>query len=573
MTFKFVLTRNDLADLLGVPLRKLTHVLYVAKVESYYQTFEVPKQKGGTRKICAPTGDLKQIQEKLYNLLSEHQQVVMQLNHTKSNISHGFERGKGIITNAEVHRNKRFVINIDLENFFDSFHFGRVCGFFEKNMNFQLPYEVAIIIAQLSCFKGRLPQGAPTSPIITNYICQILDVRISKLSKKYHLDYTRYADDLSFSTNDKRFIDRWDSFYSELSKEIEKAGFKINEQKTSIRYRDSRQIVTGLITNKKLSVDRRYYRQVRAMANTLYRKGEYVSNGVISSLGQLEGMFSFIDQLDKYNHRRDVTSPHSVYYLNGRERQYQKFLFYRYFFVHENPLIVTEGKTDIKYIKAALKSLYNEYPQLIEKKSDGSFRFKVQFLKRTKRLRYFFGFGQDGADAMKNLYNFFADKNPKCPNYHDIFGRICNKQATNPVIFIFDNEIANKSKPISSFMAHSNVFPKNRDLLKDKLWIKVIEGANLYLVTNPLVREKTECEIEDLFDDSVRGHIIAGKTFSPKDNADSAVHYGKEIFANYILSEYKSISFNEFRPLLNSIVASINDYETADESPSLVSNC
>lgn len=67
MNFKFVFTRNDLADSLGIPLRKLTHILYVAKVESYYKTFEIPKRSGGIKKICAPTGDLKQIQEKLYN--------------------------------------------------------------------------------------------------------------------------------------------------------------------------------------------------------------------------------------------------------------------------------------------------------------------------------------------------------------------------------------------------------------------------------------------------------------------------------------------------------------------------
>lgn len=80
---------------------------------------------------------------------------------------------------------------MDLENFFDSFHFGRVRGYFQKNNYYKLPFEVATIIAQLTCFHGKLPQGAPTSPIITNLICNIFDLRIIKLAKKYKLDYTR----------------------------------------------------------------------------------------------------------------------------------------------------------------------------------------------------------------------------------------------------------------------------------------------------------------------------------------------------------------------------------------------
>lgn len=117
MTFEYVCTRNDLADLLEIPHGKLTHVLYVAKVDSFYKIFEIPKKSGGTRKICAPTGDLKQIQEKLYTILLHHQQFLRKQNNIHANISHAFEKGKSIITNGEVHRNKRIVINIDLQDF------------------------------------------------------------------------------------------------------------------------------------------------------------------------------------------------------------------------------------------------------------------------------------------------------------------------------------------------------------------------------------------------------------------------------------------------------------------------
>ena len=108
----------------------------------------------------------------------------------------------------------------------------------------------------MTCYQGKLPQGAPTSPIITNLICNIFDVRISKLAKKYRLDYTRYVDDLTFSTNNKEFLNIKNIFFEELEKEIINAGFNINKRKTRVQYRVSRQEVTGIVVNKKLHVSR-----------------------------------------------------------------------------------------------------------------------------------------------------------------------------------------------------------------------------------------------------------------------------------------------------------------------------
>ncbi|RSA46067.1 reverse transcriptase domain-containing protein [Enterococcus faecium] len=206
--------RKDFAELINVPLHKLTYVLYKVKVENLYTSFQIPKRSGGVRTIHAPHQDLRDIQKKLADLLVKYKNIIQATNNMKLNISHGFEKNKSIITNARIHRNKRFVFNVDLENFFESFHFGRVKGFFEKNEHFMLPSEIAVIIAQICCYNRKLPQGAPTSPVITNLICNILDIRILKLAKKYKLDYSRYADDLSFSTNDKNFLNSKDDFYN-----------------------------------------------------------------------------------------------------------------------------------------------------------------------------------------------------------------------------------------------------------------------------------------------------------------------------------------------------------------------
>lgn len=203
--FTNINNRNELADFLSIQRKTLTYLLYIEGIDDFYDEFYVPKKNFGFRKIKAPKTKLKYVQKKLAVALLNYQKEISENKKFIFKLSHGFEKGKSIITNAKVHRNKRYVINFDLEDFFDSFHFGRVKGFFEKNKYFKLSEEVALCIAQLTCYKGTLPQGAPTSPVITNLIAPILDFRLLKIAKKYKLDYTRYADDLTFSTNNIHF--------------------------------------------------------------------------------------------------------------------------------------------------------------------------------------------------------------------------------------------------------------------------------------------------------------------------------------------------------------------------------
>ena len=113
--------------------------------------------------------------------------------------AHGFVLDKNVATNAKGHVKKKYVFNIDLENFFDQIHFGRVRGMLMKPP-YNLGEEAALVISQIACYKGKLPQGAPTSPILTNMVCAPLDTQLTKLAKKYNLQYSRYADDITFST-------------------------------------------------------------------------------------------------------------------------------------------------------------------------------------------------------------------------------------------------------------------------------------------------------------------------------------------------------------------------------------
>ncbi len=559
--FNTIRSRNDLADYLNIPPSILSYVLFVKKVDSFYYSFDIPKKSGGVRHIHASTDELKDIQIRLAHEIWEHQKSIYEDIGIKPNVAHAFIEDKSIITNAKIHRNKRFVVNVDLKDFFDSIHIGRICGFFERNKYYNLPHEVAVTIAQLACFNGKLPQGAPTSPVITNVLCQVLDVHVLAIAKKFKLDYTRYADDLTFSTNKRGFIEKdWELFYSELQKEIIRSGFVINEKKVRIQFKDSKQTVTGLVVNKKVNIDSKYYKQTRAMAHSLYSTGAYNIDGNPGTMQQLEGRFSFIDQIDKYNNANDVTGKHSFRTLNARERQYQKFLYFKYFYSNERPLIVTEGKTDIKYLKVALKNLHKQYPTLIEKDKGGKFVFKVAFLRRSKRLNYFFDFSQDGADAIKKIYNFSSDTKDKAfTNYQKLFAEKHLTSSTNPVIFVFDNEISNKNKPLYNFMVHAKLSDHNDNLSK-ALCLRIHPNTNLYIATNPLVSGKDESEIEELFGEEVRSVILGGKTLSLKDDFDTEKYFGKEIFANYISTNYKTIDFSGFIPLLDTIKAIVDSY-------------
>jgi len=557
LEFNSITTRSDLADYLGIPRKLLSYVLYIAKVDSYYVEFDIKKKSGKLRHICSPTNELKGIQRQIADSLYKYQEQIRIRYNIKSNISHGFEKNKSIISNACVHRNKRYIINVDLKDFFDSFHFGRVSGYFQKNKYFELSYEVSTILAQLSCYKGKLPQGSPCSPIIANLICQIFDIKVIALAKKYKLDYTRYADDLTFSTNNKTFTDRYQNFINDLENVVEKNGLHINPDKTSFQYRESKHCVTGITVNKILNVDHNYYKTVRSKAHSLYINDYYLNQGVKGTINQLEGMFSFIDQVDIAENKRIGKVARNAHTLTARERQYQKFLFYKYFYANPELMVITEGKTDVVYIKCALRKLYKDYPGLITKNSDGSFTYNITFLRRSKRFRDLFALSLDGADAMAKLYeNFFKANNKH--KHLETLEKLSGRKPLSPVIFIFDNELITKDKPIEKFIRSLEKSLNALHQLKNKGFIRL--RGNLFLTITPLVRSLNECEIEDLFDNTTLNHQINGKTFSRDSDYDKNVHYGKDDFSKYVATNYRSIDFSNFKRLLDNMQKIVIDY-------------
>lgn len=227
----------------------------------------------------------------------------------------------------------------------------------------------------------------------------------------------------------------------------------------------------------------------------------------------------------------------------------------------DKPLIITEGKTDIKYIKAALKSLHRYYPELIENKGKEKFEYKVSFLRRKKFFADYLLFTQDGADTMCNIASYFDDKNKSgnVPKYYNYFSRF-GFRPNYPVIMIFDHEISeNKkhSKPLKKFIDKNGLKDRKAEL-ENNLYLRIYKDRSLYIATNQLIDPKEECEIEDLFDDQTLNTVINGKTFSRKESGDQ--YYGKEIFSEYILNNYKKIDFSNFRNLLDVITDIIREY-------------
>ena len=666
--FNQLQTKDDFAKLLGLKSAKyINYLLYNIKTDNLYNSFTIPKKSGEKRVIHAPKKELKFLQKKLSNVLWECYLESIESKSKDKNfktpvLSHAFEKGKSIITNSQMHRNKKYILNIDLKNFFDSFNFGRVRGFFIKDKDFTVSPEIATVIAQIACYQGKLPQGAPSSPIITNLITRILDYRIVKIAKKYRFTYSRYADDMTFSTNRElnsnklRASKELDNFLTELEEVIISSGFEINPKKTRLSNNMQRQEVTGLVVNKKINVKREYIKNTRAMAFQLYKDGAFEIDKNPGTINQLTGRFAFIFQIEQYNNyllykksliqnnldsqkyllgRNSSKKSESKYYwkyifynkdlrkelfdnkkhntynlptefysigkeqkktymslFNSREKEYKKFLFYKYFFGNDKPIIVTEGKTDPRYIKAALKKLYHKYPELIEKVGN-NFVFKIEFLNHTNTIEYLFNV-PEGGEGFKYWYNYFSDKSyyndegkkkffaldPEerilYANYITYFQQLTDNIPNYPTIFLFDNEPNNRNgkdkSPLFLFANHAKDLrsPQNEEskisdnlekIRREEPWC-ISKKGSLYIMATPLMynmHDGNSSDIEDLLLSCNPSPVLKGKTFSKDGGAN---HYGKDIFSKYVLKNYEKFDFTEFIPLLDGIRDNILDYKS-----------
>ena len=253
------------------------------------------------------------LQSRIADLLSE---LYIPRDSTKA-----FVKGRSIKDNAKPHVRKSFVFNIDIKDFFPSITFARVRGLLISKP-YELKKETASVIAHLCTAEGILPQGAPSSPIISNMICSKMDRELISLAYKNKATYTRYADDITFSflgpaeclPNNIVSLGKisWGNSAEEpapgkeLSSIIESNGFSINKKKTRLQPRQKKQVVTGLTVNKKVNVDRRFVRKTAALihsieihglesANQVYLEKNKLEKGSI--LNHIRGRILFIKQI------------------------------------------------------------------------------------------------------------------------------------------------------------------------------------------------------------------------------------------------------------------------------------
>lgn len=276
-------TKNDLLYLLNVvygelygerstmlTIGQLNHYAYSAIESKRYTTFQIPKKKKGEyRTIDAPVQKLKYIQRGL--------NVVLQCAYTPHAAAMGFVPHRSVVDNAKIHTGQRVVYNIDLKDFFPSITAGRVYRrLLEKP--FSLNEELASFITDICSYtnaEGRhiLPQGAPTSPTLTNIICERMDRKLTRLAKAYSLKYTRYADDITFSGMTNVFQEGG-RFCQSLRHIIEEEEhFTINNDKIRLCHQGMRQEVTGLTVNHRENVSRKYIKQLRTLIHNWEMNG------------------------------------------------------------------------------------------------------------------------------------------------------------------------------------------------------------------------------------------------------------------------------------------------------------
>lgn len=262
---------DDLGDVLCVPGSIIQHLLDLDD-EKKYKVFKIPKRKSGYRVIVSPIKELNTIQRALADCLTQIWEP--------TSCSFGFLPSRNIVDNAKGHLENKFILNIDIENFFPSISIDQV----ERALldePFEMDSYAAKIIGRICGYKGRLPQGAPSSPILSNIVLKELDQEMMEESKKHHIYYSRYADDLSFSSENP--IPTCAFYYQKNDKSVKgfindvvrRHGFKINKDKISVAGPSFHQEITGIVVNEKLNVHRRYISQLRSILHNCQVSGVY----------------------------------------------------------------------------------------------------------------------------------------------------------------------------------------------------------------------------------------------------------------------------------------------------------
>ena len=240
---------THLSKLVGIERGYIVQSALASKYsQAYYRYYDVKKKNGkGIRKIMEPLPNLKSIQ---YWILNNILETIKPSVYAKA-----YVKNRGLKQNIRFHINQKIVFSLDIKDFFPSIKFSSIVSIF---IDIGYSKELSIYLAKLCCLEDKLPQGAPTSPYLSNLFFKPIDTEISEFCKERKIRYTRYADDLTFSGD---FDDK--ELYNEVSIILSKNGLELNEAKTKLMPRGNRQIVTGIIVNNKPQLDKETRRLIR----------------------------------------------------------------------------------------------------------------------------------------------------------------------------------------------------------------------------------------------------------------------------------------------------------------------
>lgn len=240
---------NELARRLAIPLATLQ------ATKPVFTQFSIPKRSGGIRQILAPARELKRLQRQILRRILGRLRA-----HPNAT---GFERKLSIVSNAQMHVKKRVVIRLDLKDFFTCTTASRVEAYF-RSIGWNA--EAARLLTKLVTHDGALPQGAPTSPRLSNLVNIQLDARLAAMAGAFEANYSRYADDLTFSTDRIDAPHRPTEMIHHAKAILRDAGYVLHiDKKLSIAHRHDRQRVTGLVVNDKVALPRKTRRWLRAV--------------------------------------------------------------------------------------------------------------------------------------------------------------------------------------------------------------------------------------------------------------------------------------------------------------------
>ena len=247
------------AALLGVEVNRLEEILN--NVSGHYQEFWMRKRSGGYRMISAPDKDLQAIQSTIYSRILSSVTIVHPA-------AVGFRCGRSVVDNAAPHLGKRYVLKMDIHDFFGSIRSPRVRQTFKK---IGYPENVSKVLGALCCLHRHLPQGAPTSPALSNIVGYEMDRKLAALAAEYGLTYTRYADDLTFSGD----VFPKEQIIPQVKRIIRYEKFEPNHKKTHFMNQSSRKIITGVsvASGVKLTIPKSKKREIRKNVYFILTKG------------------------------------------------------------------------------------------------------------------------------------------------------------------------------------------------------------------------------------------------------------------------------------------------------------